>query len=181
MPKQPKVNKKTYLALGNLILSFKDLKSKHFSQFFWWNVNLRGLREFILQKVQASVVERQKKKFCYPSLSFGKEDARMIILSASDRSRDSTAKRNLSVLFFTEKLVFPLFSTVGFRVEIERPWESFISKISSLTLCSIWAARIFSGTKNHASQGPTVQSTLVYLYRWRYPYHLVRFWLCFVA
>jgi hypothetical protein len=100
-------------------------------------VNLRGLREFILQKVQASVVERQKKKFCYPSLSFGKEDARMIILSASDRSRDSTAKRNLSVLFFTEKLVFPLFSTVGFRVEIERPWESFISKISSLTLCSI--------------------------------------------
>ena len=28
-------------------------------------------------------------------------------------------------------------STVGFSVEIERPWESFISKISSLTLCSM--------------------------------------------
>ena len=30
-----------------------------------------------------------------------------------------------------------LCSTVRFSVEIERPWESFISKISSLTLCSM--------------------------------------------
>ena len=52
--------------------SFARLKSKHFPQFFWWKVNLRELRGFILQKVQASVVERQKKKFCYPSLCFGK-------------------------------------------------------------------------------------------------------------
>jgi hypothetical protein len=40
------------------------------------------LRAFILQKVQASVVERQKKKFCYPSLIFGKEDTFIILLSA---------------------------------------------------------------------------------------------------
>ena len=91
--------KNNYLALGNLaklmfwsILSFKNLQD----QFFWWEVNLRGLRAFILQKVQASVVERQKKKFCYPSLSFGKEDTLIILLSAWDRSSDSTAKRNLS-------------------------------------------------------------------------------------
>ena len=50
--------------------SFARLKSKHLAQFFWWKVNLRELRGFILQKVQASVVERQKKKFCYRSLSF---------------------------------------------------------------------------------------------------------------
>ena len=43
---------------------------------------LRGLRAFVLQKVQASVVERQKKKFCFPSLSFGKEDTLIILLSA---------------------------------------------------------------------------------------------------
>ena len=46
-------------------------------------------------KVQASVVERQKKKFYHPSLSFGKEDTLMILLSAWDRSRDSTAKINI--------------------------------------------------------------------------------------
>ena len=78
-----------------MIWKFARLKSKHFSQFFWWEVNLRRLRAFILQKVQASVVERQKKKFCYPSLNFGKEDTHMILLSAWDRSHDSTAKRNL--------------------------------------------------------------------------------------
>ena len=37
---------------------------------------------FILQKIQASVVESQKKKFCYPSLSFGKEETLIRILSA---------------------------------------------------------------------------------------------------
>jgi hypothetical protein len=79
-----------------IIQKLARLKSKHFSQFFCWEVNLRGLRGFILQKVQASVVERQKKKVCYPSLSFGKEDSLIILLSAWDRSRDSTAKRNLS-------------------------------------------------------------------------------------
>ena len=60
------------LYLFNFIIQkFAGLKSKHFSQFFWCKVNLRGLRAFILQKVQASVVEEQKKKFCYPSLIFG--------------------------------------------------------------------------------------------------------------
>jgi hypothetical protein len=95
-------NKKNYLALANLAklmfwsISFARLKSKHFSQFFWWEVNLKGLRALILQKVQASVFERQKKKFCYPSLNFGKEDTLLILLSAWDRLRDSTAKGNLS-------------------------------------------------------------------------------------
>merc|ERR1712008_120449 len=32
----------------------------------------------LYQKKHASVVERQKKKFCYPSLSFGKEDTLII-------------------------------------------------------------------------------------------------------
>jgi hypothetical protein len=41
-----------------------------------------GLRGFILQKVQASVVERQEKKFFYPTLSFEKEDTLITILSA---------------------------------------------------------------------------------------------------
>ena len=49
-----------------IIQKFARLKSKHFSHFFWWEVNLRGLRAFIFQKVQALGVERQKKKFCYP-------------------------------------------------------------------------------------------------------------------
>ena len=49
-----------------------------------------------MQKVHASVVERQKKKFCYLSLSIGKEDTLITLLSAWDRSHDSTAKRNLS-------------------------------------------------------------------------------------
>ena len=59
---------KNYLTLGNLAkfmfwsILFARLKSKHFSQFFWLEVNLRGLRVFILQKNQASVVERQKKE-----------------------------------------------------------------------------------------------------------------------
>ena len=68
----------------------KNKKSLHFSQFFWWEVTLRRLRAFIFQKVQASVVERQKKKFCYPSLNFGKEDTYIILLSVWDRSCDST-------------------------------------------------------------------------------------------
>ena len=87
---------KTDVLVNFIIQKFATLKSKHFLQFFWWEVNLRGLKAFILQKVQASVVERQKKKFCYPSLSFGKEDTLIILLSAWDRTGDSTAKRNLS-------------------------------------------------------------------------------------
>ena len=71
------------------------LKSKHFSQFFWWEVNLRGLRAFILQNVQGSVVETEK-KVLQPITQLGKEETLIILLPAWDRSRDSTAKRNLS-------------------------------------------------------------------------------------
>ena len=39
---------------------------------------------------------------------------------------------NYALLFFPS-----LHGTVRFSMEIERPWESFISKISSLTLCSM--------------------------------------------
>ena len=50
--------------LNFIIQKFERLKSKHFSQFYWSEVNLRGLRGLILQKVQTLVVERQKNKFC---------------------------------------------------------------------------------------------------------------------
>ena len=66
-----------------------------FSQFFLWEVNLRGLRAFILQNVQGSVAETEK-KVLLPITQLGKEDTLIILLSAWDRSRDSTAKRNLS-------------------------------------------------------------------------------------
>ena len=65
-----------------IIQKFARWKSEHFFQFLWQEVNLRGLKAFILQKVQASVVERQKKKFCYPSHSFGKENTLIILMSA---------------------------------------------------------------------------------------------------
>ena len=84
-------------ALVNFIIQkFARLKSKQFSHFFWWEIYLRALRAFILQKDQALVVERQKNKLYYPSFSFGKEYTLIIFLSAWDRSRDSTTKRNLS-------------------------------------------------------------------------------------
>ena len=66
-----------------------------FSQFFLWEVNLRGLRAFILQNVQGSVVETEK-KVLLPITKLGKEETLIILLSAWDRSRDSKAKRNLS-------------------------------------------------------------------------------------
>ena len=56
------IQKKAIVALGNLvfwsILSFKNrsfakLKSKCLSQFLWWEVNLRGMRGLIFQKVRA--------------------------------------------------------------------------------------------------------------------------------
>ena len=78
-----------------IIQKFARLKSIHFSQFFWWEVNLRGLRAFILQNVQGSVVETEK-KVLLPITQLGKEETLIILLSAWDRSRDSTQKRNLS-------------------------------------------------------------------------------------
>ena len=91
--------KNNYLALGNLVFwsisSFKT-KSKHLSQFFWWEINLRELRGFILQKIWALVAGRQKKKVLPLITRLGKEETLIILLSAWDRSRDSKAKRNLS-------------------------------------------------------------------------------------
>ena len=66
-----------------------------FSQFFLWEVNLRGLRAFILQNVQGSVVETEK-KVLLPITQLGKEETLIILLSAWDRSRDSTQRINLS-------------------------------------------------------------------------------------
>ena len=65
------IPKKTYLALANLILSFKNLqdwKVNSLLSFSGGGLNLRELKAFILQKIQAW----QKKKFYYPSLSLGK-------------------------------------------------------------------------------------------------------------
>ena len=56
---------------------------------------MRGLRAFILQNVQGSVVETEK-KVLLPITQLGKEETLIILLSAWDRSRDSTQKRNLS-------------------------------------------------------------------------------------
>ena len=81
--------KKNYLALGNLIL-------QDFSQFFWWEVNWEDWEHSFCRKFRPQLLRDRKKKFCYPSLQFGKEDTLIILLSAWDRSRDSTAKRNLS-------------------------------------------------------------------------------------
>ena len=65
------IPKKTYLALASLILSFKNLqdwKVNSLLSFSGGGLNLRELKAFILQKIQAW----QKKKFYYPSLSLGK-------------------------------------------------------------------------------------------------------------
>ena len=43
----------------------------------------------------------------------------------------------ISIVLKKKNVFYHCFSTVSFSVEIERPWESFISKISSLTLCSM--------------------------------------------
>ena len=52
------------------------------------------MRAFILQKVQASVVERQK-KFSYPSINCRKEDTHIIIFSAWDRCEQYHHKKGL--------------------------------------------------------------------------------------
>ena len=64
------------MAIGNVVFwsisSFKT-KSEHLTQFFWWEINLRELRGFILQKIWALVAGRQKKKFCHWSLDLGRK------------------------------------------------------------------------------------------------------------
>ena len=71
--------KKNYLALGNLILTFK-----------WENW------EHSFAKSSGLNCWETEKEVLLLILSFGKEDTLIILLSAWDRSRDSTAKRNLS-------------------------------------------------------------------------------------
>ena len=91
---------KSYLAIGQncfghlITQKFVSWKSKQFSHFFWWEVILRGLTKFILQKVQASGLRDRKRSS--NTHHFGKEYTLIILLSAWKRSRDSKAKRNLS-------------------------------------------------------------------------------------
>ena len=75
-----------------IIWKFEGLKSKLFS----W-VNLRGWRAFILQKDQASVETDRKISSTVHHLVLGKNT--LLLFSCQleiRRSRDSTAKRNLS-------------------------------------------------------------------------------------
>ena len=72
--------------------------------------------------------EKQKNKFCYPSLNIGKEDTIVRIVSVWDRSRDSTHR-----IFFLEHKMRPLdFSRAWFseiKVQIKRPMEwCFLSR-----------------------------------------------------
>ena len=93
--------KKSYLALGTLgnlaKLVFWSISSckLSFSQYFWWEVNLRGLRPFILQNSGLTCGKTWKEVL--PSITcLWERRHSLILLSAWDRSRDSTAKRNLS-------------------------------------------------------------------------------------
>ena len=76
--------KNNYLALGNSVFwsisSFKR-KSKHLPQFFWLEVNLRGLRDSFFRKFRPQLLKDRKKKFCYPSFNFGKGDTIIRIVS----------------------------------------------------------------------------------------------------
>ena len=56
-----------------IIQKFARLKSKQFSQFFWQEVNMRGLRAFILQKVQALVFKRHEKENLLSITALGKK------------------------------------------------------------------------------------------------------------
>ena len=108
-----------------------------FSQFFLWEVNLRGLRAFILQTVQGSVVETEKKVLLHIT-QLGKEETLIILLSAWDRSRDSTQKRNLSKhmwrttmprFLLTHLKLSEFFCITDFLTKITPSWP-IISKIN---------------------------------------------------
>ena len=95
-----------------------------FSQFFLWEVNLRGLRAFILQNVQGSVVETEK-KVLLPITQLGKEETLIILLSAWDRSRDSKAKRNLSKHMWRSQLKTTNSLTIWVCESIlQKEWDS---------------------------------------------------------
>ena len=119
-----------------IIEKFARLKSKYFSHFFWWEVNLRGLRAFILQKLQATFVERQKKKFCHPSLSIGKEDTLIILSSAWDQGVHWRPDAIVFVLVFSCSILIILvriyFSKVGEKVLAYCSWpDCYISYVSA--------------------------------------------------
>ena len=65
-----------FLSLNNWGLNFLQNECSQSSQIYLSPEKVRKM--FIFQKVQASGVERQKKKFCYPSLSLGKKTLRLI-------------------------------------------------------------------------------------------------------
>ena len=71
-----------YMSFDRFILAVESRDLSQADKIIKRDLNLRGLRALILQKVQTSSLKRQKKKFCYPSLSFGKEDTHIKILSA---------------------------------------------------------------------------------------------------
>ena len=66
---------------GKIVVLINFIIFPQFSQFFLREVNLRGLRAFILQNVQGSVVETEK-KVLLPITQLGKEDTHIILLSA---------------------------------------------------------------------------------------------------
>ena len=59
-------------------------------------LNLRGIERIHFAESSGLSCWETEKEFLLPSLNFEKEDTLIILLSAWDRSRDSTAKRNLS-------------------------------------------------------------------------------------
>ena len=65
------IPKQNYLALGNLILLFKDLQDLKVNTFLSFSEKIESI--YFAEKIQASVIKRQKKKFRYPSLSLGKK------------------------------------------------------------------------------------------------------------
>ena len=54
--------KKLFVLVNFIIQKFARLKSKHFSQFFWWEVNLRGLREHSFCRKFRPQLLRDRKK-----------------------------------------------------------------------------------------------------------------------
>ena len=80
------------MALGNFgkivvlvnfnIQKFARLKSKPFFSAFLVRGKSERIEGIHFSESSSLVVERQKKKFCYPSLSFGKEDTLIRIMPA---------------------------------------------------------------------------------------------------
>ena len=92
------IPKKNYLALDNLILSFKNwsfLKFLSFLSFSGERQIWEDWKNSFCWKFRPQFLRDRKRSSATPHY-FGKEYTLIILLSAWDRSRDSTAKRNLS-------------------------------------------------------------------------------------